>query len=145
MRDFASLLLRVLLGLLFTATGLAKLLDNRGFARAIASYRLGLPDPVLLPLGLCISLAELWIGANILCGHRLRFSLWATLFIQIGYGALAAITLARGIALDNCGCFGVFLARPLRFTTVLEDMLLAAASALALRFLPSARKYSDSH
>ncbi|MGH8574432.1 MAG: MauE/DoxX family redox-associated membrane protein [Gammaproteobacteria bacterium] len=140
MRALGSFCLRLFLGLLFTATGLAKLLDNRGFARVIAGYRLGLPDAVLLPLGLCISLAELWIGANILRGQRLRFSLWATLFIQTGYGALAAITLARGIALDNCGCFGVFLARPLRFTTVLEDVLLATASALALRLLRNARK-----
>ncbi|MCA1674941.1 MAG: hypothetical protein LC799_23050 [Actinobacteria bacterium] len=31
--------LRLFLGLLFTATGLAKLLDNRGFAQVIASYQ----------------------------------------------------------------------------------------------------------
>jgi hypothetical protein len=46
------------------ATGLAKLLDNRGFAQVIASYQLGLPGLFLLPLGLCISLAEVWIGTN---------------------------------------------------------------------------------
>ena len=45
--------LRLFLGLLFTATGLAKLLDNRGFAEVIASYQLGLPGLLLLPLGRC--------------------------------------------------------------------------------------------
>jgi hypothetical protein len=47
--------LRLFLGLLFIATGLAKLLDNRGFAQVIASYQLGLPGLFLLPLGLCIA------------------------------------------------------------------------------------------
>ncbi len=37
---------------LAAATGLAKLLDNRSFARVIASYQLGLPGLFLLPLGL---------------------------------------------------------------------------------------------
>ncbi len=125
-----SSFLRLFLGLLFTATGLAKLLDNRGFAQVIASYQLGLPG--LLPLGLCISLAEVWIGTNLLRAQRVRLSLWGTLLFQVGYGALAAMTLRRGIVLDNCGCFGVFLARPLRWTTVLEDAVLAAISAFCL-------------
>jgi hypothetical protein len=117
---------------LFTATGLAKLLDNRGFAQVIASYQPGLPDPALLALGLLISLAELGIGANLLRGHRLRSNLWATLVFHLGYAALAAITLWRGIMIDNCGCFGVFLARPLSWGTVVEDCALAAVSALAV-------------
>ncbi|MGH8577590.1 MAG: MauE/DoxX family redox-associated membrane protein, partial [Gammaproteobacteria bacterium] len=85
--------LRLFLGLLFTATGLAKLLDNRGFVQAIASYQLGLPGHFLLPLGLCIALAEVWIGTNLLRAQRVRLSLWGTLLFQVGYGALAAMTL----------------------------------------------------
>jgi hypothetical protein len=54
-----SFFLRFCLGLWFTATGLAKLLDNRGFAQVIASYQLGLPGLFLLPLGLCVSLRGL--------------------------------------------------------------------------------------
>ena len=88
--------LRLFLGLLFTATGLAKLLDNRGFAQVIASYQLGLPGLFLLPLGLCISLAEVWIGTNLLRARRVRLCLWGTLLFLVGYGALAAMTLRRG-------------------------------------------------
>jgi hypothetical protein len=132
-------LLRLFLGFVFIATGLGKLLDNRGFAQVIASYQLGLPGLFLLPLGLCISLAEVWIGTNLLRAERVRLCLWGTLFFQVGYGALAAMTLRRGIVLDNCGCFGVFLARPLRWTTVLEDAVLAAISALCLWQSPPER------
>jgi len=45
--------LRLFLRLLFIATGLAKLLDNHGFAEVIASYQLGLSGLLLLPLGRC--------------------------------------------------------------------------------------------
>jgi hypothetical protein len=85
------------------------------------------------------SLAEVWIGTNLLRARRVRLSLRGTLLFQVGYGALAAMTLRRGIALDNCGCFGVFLARPLRWTTVLEDAALAAISALCLWRSPPGR------
>jgi uncharacterized protein len=39
---------RYSLGLLFLATGIGKLLDNRGFAQVIETYQLGIPDPVSL-------------------------------------------------------------------------------------------------
>ena len=42
----------------------------------------------------------------------------------------AVITLWRGLALANCGCFGVFLARPLTRQTVLEDVVMLGLSLL---------------
>ncbi len=119
---------RYFLGLLFVATGLGKLLDNRGFAQVIASYQFGLPDTLLLPLALAISLTEFAIGLNILLGRSLPQNILATLYFHLGYTSLAVTTLLRGITLTNCGCFGVFLARPLRWTTVPEDVMLAAIS-----------------
>jgi uncharacterized membrane protein YphA (DoxX/SURF4 family) len=119
---------RYFLGLLFVATGLGKLLDNRGFAQVLDSYQLGIPDAVLLPLGLSISLLELLIGLNILRGRALSVNVLATLVFHLTYAALALITLQRGIPLTNCGCFGVFFARPLMRSTVIEDLILAAIS-----------------
>lgn len=119
---------RYFLGLLFVATGAGKLLDNRGFAQVIATYQLGLPDTLLLPLALVISLAEFAIGLNILLGRSLPQSILATFYIHLTYASLAVTTLLRGITLTNCGCFGVFLARPLRWATVAEDLMLAAIS-----------------
>ena len=43
------------------------------------------------------------------------------------YPSLAG-ALGRGLGLENCGCFGVFLARPLEWYTPLEDAVLIAAS-----------------
>ena len=50
--------------------------------------------------------------------------LWSTLAVQ---------AFARGLALDNCGCFGVYLAQPLRWWVLLQDAALLGYSALLLR------------
>ncbi|MGH8582898.1 MAG: MauE/DoxX family redox-associated membrane protein [Gammaproteobacteria bacterium] len=119
---------RYFLALLFLATGIGKLLDNRGFSDVLASYRFELPETLLLPLALAVSLAEFTIGLNILLGRSLLRSVLATLYFHLAYASLAMITLLRGISLTNCGCFGVFLVRPLHWTTVVEDLMLAAIS-----------------
>ncbi|MGH8658029.1 MAG: MauE/DoxX family redox-associated membrane protein [Gammaproteobacteria bacterium] len=127
--------IRSFLGALFLATGIGKLLDNRGFAQVIATYELGIPEPGLLPLALGISLLELAVGINILRGRRLKQNVLATLVFHIGYTALAATTLVRGLPIENCGCFGVFLARPLRWSMVGEDLALTAVSAVGVFLL----------
>jgi uncharacterized membrane protein YphA (DoxX/SURF4 family) len=122
------LAIRYFLGLLFVATGIGKLLDNRGFAQVLDSYQLGIHDVALLPIGLTISLLELVIGINILRGRAVQLNVLATLGFHLSYSGLAILTLYRGIAIYNCGCFGVFLARPLTWVTVVEDFVLATIS-----------------
>jgi hypothetical protein len=51
----------------------------------------------------------------------------------MGYGSALSITLFRGIALENCGCFGVYLARPLTTSSPLEDLVIVALALLLLR------------
>ncbi len=125
---YTLLVFRYFLGLLFIATAIGKLLDNRGFAQVINSYQLGIPDFALLGVALTFSLLELIIGLNILYGRKFSKSILATLAFHLGYATLAFTTLLRGIALTNCGCFGVFLARSLRWSTVIEDLVLATIS-----------------
>ncbi len=127
--------IRCFLGALFLATGIGKLLDNRGFAQVIATYELGIPEPGLLPLALGVSLLELAVGINVPRGRRLKQNVLATLVFHIGYTAVAAATLVRGLPIENCGCFGVFLARPLRWSTVGEDLALTALSAVGVFLL----------
>ena len=129
------IVIRYFLGVLFVATGIGKLLDNRAFAEIIATYQLPVPESLLLPLALGIALLEFTIGLNLLWGRRLRSSVLATLCFHSVYTALAFTTLLREIPIENCGCFGAFLARPLRWSSVAEDVALMAVSALGLRLL----------
>jgi hypothetical protein len=40
------------------------------------------------------------------------------------WAILAAQAFARGLVLDNCGCFGTYLAQPLRWYVLVEDALM---------------------
>jgi len=132
--------LRTFFCVLMTTTAIGKLLDNRGFAEVIATYQFGIPEPVLLPLALSVSLFELGLGLAILARLKLRGMAQLVVAVHAGYLALAAITNLRGLHLTNCGCFGVFLARPMTWMTVVEDAILLA---LALGFLWTATARSD--
>ena len=134
--------LRTLFCVLMLTTALGKLLDNRGFAAVIATYQLPIPEPLLLPLGLVVSLVELAVGLAILTGFRLRSVALSTIAVHVGYLSLALITNLRGITLVNCGCFGVFLARRMGWSTVFEDALLLALS-LTFLWTVSARRRGD--
>ncbi len=123
---------RWLLCAVFLATALGKLLDNRGFAQALGDYRL-FPAPLLLPLGLAVSLAELAVAIGLAHPAFVRPAALGALLFGLGNAALLSLTLARGIVLENCGCFGTFLARPLTAWMPLEDLALAALAALAWR------------
>ncbi len=93
----------------------------------LGTYRL-LPEGLLLPLALIISLSELYLAVRLLGpGKKWRFAV-VTAAIHTGYLFLALVTLYRGIELANCGCFGVFLARPLTWMTPVEDGIIVAIS-----------------
>ncbi len=129
---------RLLLGLVFLATAIGKLLDNRGFAGVLATFDLlPLGPGGLLAVGLVLSLAELAAGLLLLTGRRLGVAIAAVLSVVNLVAILSA--LARGLPLANCGCFGVFLARPLTRTTPWEDVALLV---LALLAWPRRRRYA---
>jgi hypothetical protein len=129
---------RWLLVLAFLATGLGKALDVAGFASVLGTYRL-LPAPLLLPTAAAITAVELAIAVGLAWRPALRLAALAALALALVNAAVLALTLARGIALENCGCFGVFLARPLRPWTPLEDLMLAGLALLTLTAHPARR------
>ena len=133
--------LRALFAFLLLTTAIGKLLDNRGFAEVMGQYQMGIPEVLLLPLALSLSLFELGLGLALVLGYRLRLMALATVAMHFVYTLLAALTTLRGIELQNCGCFGVFLARPLGWSTVIEDILLTLLALIlfyALSPRPSA-------
>ena len=123
--------LRLFLGLILLATAAGKLADVRGFGGVLRAYE-AFPEASLLPLAAAIPIAELALALWLFSGRGLRGAALAALVLHVVYAAWAALSLARGLRLENCGCFGVFLARPLGWRTVAEDLVLAGASAALL-------------
>jgi hypothetical protein len=121
-----------LVALALLATGTGKALDVPGFALVLAEYR-------LLPVGsepfvaLAVTLAELGLAMALLHPATRVMAAWGAVLLFMANAAVLSLTLLRGVPLANCGCFGVFLARPLRVWTPLEDIVLAALAILATR------------
>ncbi len=121
--------LRVIFILLMLTTGIGKLLDIPGFAAVIATYQFFIPESLLAPLGLSVALFELFLGVALIAGYQLRWCGVLLILMHLGYTVMAIITNLRGLDLQNCGCFGVFLARPMTWVTVGEDTVLTLLSA----------------
>ena len=120
--------LRLLIGVILAVTAAGKLLDVGGFARVIGTYQV-FPDAGLLPLAVVVPVAELLLAAWLFSGRR-SFAAAATAFgMHLAYAGWAAFALLRGLHLSNCGCFGVFLPRPLGWGTVAEDIAMAILCA----------------
>jgi len=128
MNRFASAL-RIFFGLLFLTTAFGKLLDNRGFSEVLSTYQI-LPDKGLLAVALGISLAEAILGIFLLFNKKIKICSLSVLGINLGYLILAVVTNLRGLKLENCGCFGVFLARPMTWATVVEDAVIVVFSVV---------------
>lgn len=125
--SFALAALRFAIAALLLVTGAAKLADVPGFADALATYR-AFPDRWIVPLAAAIPAVELLLAAWMLSGRKLFGAGAASAALHLGYAILAATTLARGVFVPNCGCFGAFLARPLTPVTVAGDAALVAGS-----------------
>ncbi len=116
--------IRIFLGVLISAAGFGKLLDITGFTTIIENYRLGLPKRLLRPTAIIVSTFELAVGLAILTGFHLRGAAALSIVMHSGYFVLLTFSLLRGLELKNCGCFGVFFARPLRWYSPIEDLVL---------------------
>ena len=83
---------------------------------------------------------EIVLGLWILFGWRIERGALLSILLNAGYFIFLSITLLRGVYVPNCGCFGVFLARPLEPTTLFEDLILIYHSFLG--FVPACKKKS---
>ena len=120
------ILLRSFIAGILLMTGFAKALDLVGFAQVIGTYEV-FPDVFLLPIAVSMVLVEVILGACLLLGRNLvRDAAIATALHGL-FMLWAILALLRGLDIANCGCFGVFLVRPLTWGTVIEDAVMVAA------------------
>ena len=64
------------------------------------------------------------LGVWILSGWRPATGALIALSLNSVYALGLIITLARGLDLPNCGCYGIFFPQPLRWYSPLEDLVL---------------------
>lgn len=121
---------RGLLAVLLLAMAAGQLSDVAGFARVLDGYRV-LPHGSLSPAAWGLAATEAMAGVALL-RHRRGGSRLA-LAVAVVWSAFALPAFARGLALDNCGCFGVHFGQPLRWWVLLEDAEFVALAAWVRR------------
>ncbi len=116
--------------LLLLSTSIGKLLDIPGFADVIVTYQFGISAYLATGLALVIALFELELAFYMVRKPLSEFIGPILTLMHSAYTVLAIITVSRGIELENCGCFGVFLARPMTNITIIEDLILTGLSVM---------------
>jgi Methylamine utilisation protein MauE len=132
------MVLRMFFALLLLASSAGKFLDMPGFYAIVDSYDV-LADQLVPALAWALALSELVLAVWLLLGVETRLASLGVIALHIAYISWVALALVRGLSLPNCGCFGVYLARPLTVFTLLEDAVLLML-AVALWRLASVRK-----
>lgn len=108
------------LAVLLLAMALGQLSDVGGFVDILMAYEVG-DRTAAWGIAVALMTGELLGGVGLLRrGQRRRASLVAVL-VAVGWTVLAAQAFLRGLAISNCGCFGVHLGQPLRWWVLLED------------------------
>ena len=118
---------RRILAALVVAMASGQLSDLGGFVDIVATYHVG-GDTLAAFLAVALIVGEAAGGVGLLgADHaRRRRATGLVVAVAVGWSLLAAQGFARGLALDNCGCFGVHLAQPLRWWVLVEDAELIA-------------------
>ena len=80
-------------------------------------------------------LVELKFSEILFRNINIKITALAATALHICFTLLASLTLLRGIEVTNCGCFGVFWARPLTFITVAEDIFMVGVCVFFFKLL----------
>jgi hypothetical protein len=118
----ARVIARVALAVLLLAMAIGQLADIGGFADLLRDYEL--VGAAAGAVAVAIPLAELAAASALLAGRRLGGRLG--LAVAVFWTGLGALAFARGLAVENCGCFGVYLGQELRWWVLMQDVYFLA-------------------
>ncbi len=127
----ATISIRVLFIALLSVSAVGKLLDMPGFYEVVDSYQV-LPPTIIPALAWALALTELGMAVWLATGRAPIPAAMGVVMLHIVYFFWLLGALARGLKLGNCGCFGVFFARPLTAQSLGEDLLLLALAVALL-------------
>jgi hypothetical protein len=126
--------LRYFIASVLLLTGIGKLLDVPGFIEVIDTYKI-IPTFLQPAIAVSMVLVELKIAENLFRKINIEITALAATALHICFTLLATLTLLRGIEVPNCGCFGVFWARPLTIITVAEDVFMVGVCVFLLKLV----------
>ncbi|MFI7140862.1 MauE/DoxX family redox-associated membrane protein [Streptomyces massasporeus] len=134
------MVLRLVLGALCAAMAAGQLASFDAMPGILGAYRL-VDGRAATGLAVVLIAGELVCGAWFLARPRSTAiaPVWVFTGVSLIWSTLAVQAFARGLTVDNCGCFGVYLSQRLSWFVLAQDALLLLYAALLLRGARSAR------
>ncbi|MBT2396956.1 MauE/DoxX family redox-associated membrane protein [Streptomyces sp. ISL-100] len=128
------MILRLVLGALLTAMALGQLASFAAMPSIFTAYGLT-SGAASTALAVMLIAAEAAVGVWFLARPRSKavVPVWMYTALSLVWALLAVQAYARGLTIANCGCFGTFLAQPLRWFVLVEDALMLLYAWLLLR------------
>lgn len=122
------LALRMLLGIVFVVSGVAKMWDIYGFSKIVSGYGV-LSESMIVPVSILIPFAEFILGMMLLLNFHARVASLSLLVMVVVFTGLSAMRYLSG-ATSDCGCFGEVLQRKINANLFVENAALIVALSL---------------
>ncbi|MBU1023354.1 DoxX family membrane protein [bacterium] len=130
-REFISLVIRLLIGLMFIFASYEKIIKPEGFLKAVVEYNI-LPDQIAPFFAVVLPWIEMVVGVFLVLGLFIRASGLIIFILMLIFELAIIINLVQGNKLD-CGCglpldfLGV--SDKITWLTVLRDMIFVVMAA----------------
>lgn len=122
-----SVIGRFVLGAIFIAAGIPKILDTASFAGVVYNYHL-LPDTLINVFAITLPWVEVIIGGMLILGIWLPGAVVLYNLLMIAFISALIFNMARGIDI-SCGCFSTDSEDIIDMGTIFRDILMLCASA----------------
>ncbi|MFG2972442.1 MauE/DoxX family redox-associated membrane protein [Streptomyces sp. NPDC048331] len=128
------MVLRIVLGTLYTAMAIGQLASFEHMPGILAAYGL-VSGSAATGLAAALIAGELTAGVWFLALPRSKAlaPVWVYTVVAVVWTALAVQAYARGLAVDNCGCFGLYLTQRLTWFVLLQDAATLLYAGLLFR------------
>ncbi len=116
--------LRVFLGLIFVFSGIAKGIDFEWFLGIVRDFGI-LPDFLVLPVSVLISVLEFSFGLMLLFGIWVRLVSLFLILMVLGFTVFLFFVKINGYT-GVCGCFGRLIEREVNLLSLFENLVLVS-------------------
>lgn len=118
--NYLTILIRLILGIIFIAAGIPKILDPASFAKIVYSYQL-LPDMFINFVALVLPWVEVIVGGFLILGIWLPGAVVLYNLLMLSFVGALAFNTARGLDIQ-CGCFSTNSDGVININTILRDV-----------------------
>jgi uncharacterized membrane protein YphA (DoxX/SURF4 family) len=121
-----SIIVRFILGAIFIAAGIPKIIDTASFAGVVYNYHL-LPDMVINIFAITLPWIEVIIGSLLIMGIWMPGTVIFYNLLMIAFISALTLNTARGIDI-SCGCFGSEPGDIIDMNTIFRDIVILSGS-----------------